>query len=135
MSSNKFTDRERHFEEVIARLKRAIKAENDARIAEELGLSGSGFANIKKRSSLPYERLEQICNSRNVSMDWLLTGEGSMWRHDPPADKQMAALMELVAALSPEQRREICSVAEEKKRLNDLERAIAELRAVSTKRR
>lgn len=133
MSSDKFTDRERRFEEIMARLKRAIKAENDAQIAEELGLSSSGFANIKKRGSLPYERLERICNSRNVSMDWLLTGEGLMWRGEP-ADRQVLALMELVTALSPEQRREICAVAEEKKRLNEIERAISELRAVTNKR-
>lgn len=133
MSSDKFTDRERRFEEVMARLKQAIKAENDAQVAEELGLSSSGFANIKKRGSLPYERLERVCNSRNVSMDWLLTGEGLMWRSEP-ADRQVLALMELVTALSPEQRREICAVAEEKKRLNEIERAVAELRAVTNKR-
>jgi len=128
MSSDKFTERERRFEEVMARLKQAIKVENDAQIAEELGLSSSGFANIKKRGSLPYERLERVCNSRNVSMDWLLTGEGLMWRGEP-ADRQMLALMGLVAALSPEQRREICTVAEEKKRLNELEKAVSDLRA------
>ena len=132
MSSDKFTDRERRFEEVMARLKQAIKAENDAKVAEELGLSSSGFANIKKRGSLPYERMERVCDSRNVSMDWLLTGEGLMWRGEP-TDRQMLALMELVAALSPEQRREICAVAEEKKRLNQLERAVAELRAATLK--
>lgn len=130
MSSDKFTDRERRFEEVMARLKRAVKAESDAQIAEQLGLSSSGFANIKKRGSLPYERLERVCNSRNVSMDWLLTGEGLMWRSEP-TDRQMLALMELVAALSPEQRREICAVAEEKKRLNQLESAVDELRAAA----
>lgn len=116
----------------MARLKQAIKAENDAKVAEELGLSSSGFANIKKRGSLPYERMERVCDSRNVSMDWLLTGEGLMWRGEP-TDRQMLALMELVAALSPEQRREICAVAEEKKRLNQLERAVAELRAATLK--
>lgn len=114
----------------MARLKRAVKAESDAQIAEQLGLSSSGFANIKKRGSLPYERLERVCNSRNVSMDWLLTGEGLMWRSEP-TDRQMLALMELVAALSPEQRREICAVAEEKKRLNQLESAVDELRAAA----
>ena len=133
MSSDKFTDRERRFEVVMARLKQAVKAENDAQIAEELGLSSSGFANIKKRGSLPYERLERICNSRNVSMDWLLTGDGLMWRNEP-ADRQMSALMALISALPPEQRREICAVAEEKERLNQLERAVAELRATATKR-
>ena len=130
MSSENIPDRERRFEAVMGRLKHVTMAENDSQLAEILGLSSSGFANIKKRGSLPYERFEQLCNSRNVSMDWLLTGDGAMWRGEP-ADRQMAALIELVSALQPEQRREICAVAEEKKRLNQLERAVEELRAAA----
>lgn len=128
MPSKKFTSRETRFEAVMGRLKQAIQVENDSQLAEELGLSSSGFANLKKRGSLPYERFERVCNSRNVSMDWLLTGEGAMWRGEP-TDRQMLALMGLVSALSPEQRRDICAVVEEKKRLNELEKAVFDLRA------
>ena len=68
------------------------------------------------------------------ALDWLLTGEGAMYKNAAPPDRQMQvlspkerALLEMFKELSDKDQREICRDAEEKKRTADLERRIREL--------
>lgn len=69
-----------------------------------------------------------------ISLDWLLTGEGSMFlgvSTEPPetqtANQQEKAILELFRSLGEAGKREIQSAAEEKKRLMDVEQRLKDL--------
>lgn len=69
-----------------------------------------------------------------VSVDWLLTGEGSMFHGvsaegaDPVTENmQEKAMLELFRSLGDAGKREIQSAAEEKKRLMDVEQRLKDL--------
>lgn len=69
-----------------------------------------------------------------VSVDWLLTGEGSMFHGvsvqgaDPATENmQERALLELFRSLGDAGKRDIQSAAEEKKRLMDVEQRLKDL--------
>ncbi|WP_256667273.1 helix-turn-helix domain-containing protein [Pseudomonas sp. SJZ078] len=69
-----------------------------------------------------------------ISVDWLLTGEGPMFRdargevaQAQAANKQEEAILELFRSLGEAGKREIQSAAEEKKRLMDVEQRLKDL--------
>lgn len=69
-----------------------------------------------------------------ISLDWLLTGEGSMFLGGPAgasetqtANQQEEAILELFRSLGEAGKREIQSAAEEKKRLMDVEQRLKDL--------
>ncbi|TWC15730.1 helix-turn-helix protein [Pseudomonas sp. SJZ085] len=69
-----------------------------------------------------------------ISVDWLLTGEGSMFHSSVgeaaqahAANKQEEAILELFRSLGEAGKREIQSAAEEKKRLMDVEQRLKDL--------
>lgn len=79
--------------------------------------------------------LSAIRTHLGISVDWLLTGEGSMTgvpaqqvqTGAPPADPQEEAILELFRSLGEAGRREIQIAAEEKKRLMDVEQRLKDL--------
>ena len=69
-----------------------------------------------------------------ISLDWLLTGEGSMFLgvsterpETQTANQQEKAILELFRSLGEAGKREIQSAAEEKKRLMDVEQRLKDL--------
>ena len=69
-----------------------------------------------------------------ISLDWLLTGEGSMFRgisaessDTQTVNQQEEAILELFRSLGEAGKREIQSAAEEKKRLMDVEQRLKDL--------
>lgn len=71
-----------------------------------------------------------------ISLDWLLTGEGSMFLGVSAAsseaqtkNQQEEAILELFRSLGEAGKREIQSAAEEKKRLMDVEQRLKDLTA------
>jgi len=69
-----------------------------------------------------------------LSLDWLLTGDGAMYRGSagatvgaPVFDPQEEAVLTLFRSLGDAGKRDVQSVAEEKKRLMDVERRLKEL--------
>jgi len=69
-----------------------------------------------------------------ISLDWLLTGEGSMFlgvsagtSDAQAANQQEEAILELFRSLGEAGKREIQSAAEEKKRLMDVEQRLKDL--------
>ena len=69
------------FNSVIDRAKNAFNIKEDKELAEFIGLSAGSFGNRKRAQSLPYEELLIAANKQNVNFDWLLTGEGHMYRN------------------------------------------------------
>jgi hypothetical protein len=135
MSTQKTTNREISFDDVMERAKLIAGVSTWRDLADVLGISSGDLANRKKRRALPHDRLIDLVNSREASMDWLLTGEGSMYRSAPMAPMPILttreeAVLAMFRALDEDAQREIQQVAEEKKRLRDVEQQIKELQAL-----
>ncbi|MCF6201835.1 MAG: phage repressor protein, partial [Hydrogenimonas sp.] len=66
------------FDEVAGRLKDILSAEVgdrkvlDKDVADALGISPAYFAVLKRRESLPLERIADFCAARKISINWLL---------------------------------------------------------------
>lgn len=129
-----------NFDEIMDRLKIASNTRSYNALAGMLGLSSNAFANLKKRGSLPYDKIIALTNSLNVSMDWILTGKGEMLKTTPEAtpassiedkrvvsDRRPGIMQELLDGLNQTQQQEILLVIEEKKRLNEMQRQIEQL--------
>lgn len=118
------------------------------RIRHILDSEGITIKEAADRCGIPYRTLQnylledrepsarvlaQLGTQFGISLDWLLTGVGGMRRgHAPsPLDlpPQEQAILRLYSSLSEDDRREIQVVAEEKKRLRDLEQRYQELRS------
>jgi CI repressor-like protein len=67
---------EHEFEAVMARLKFVLAIHTDGQVANKLGLSSSAYANLKKRGSLPYEKINALAISQNMNLHWLYTSMG-----------------------------------------------------------
>jgi transcriptional regulator with XRE-family HTH domain len=134
------------FDDVMLRLKNISNAGSYAALAAMMGLSSSAYANLKKRNSLPFERVIALGNSLNVSIDWLLTGAGDARKYGyigqsaklmtqeqsahynmPPIDMKIAKMAELLDGLSDTQQQEIWTAIAEKKRINSLEQRLDQL--------
>ncbi len=107
------------------RLKDYTKAKSFNALAEILGLSSSNFASLKKRNSVPYDKILEFSRSHNVSIDWLLTGEGQMFKRgevveDNVVNIKTRQIAELIASLDEQQQAEIFVVIEGKKREKEL---------------
>jgi hypothetical protein len=46
-------------------------------IAKALDLTPEYFAVIKKREKIPYEAIATFCRQREISINWILLGQGS----------------------------------------------------------
>jgi DNA-binding Xre family transcriptional regulator len=47
----------------------------DKEVAEVLGLTPEYFAVIKKRNKIPYEAIIRFCIERQISLNWIFSGE------------------------------------------------------------
>ncbi|KYO87163.1 helix-turn-helix transcriptional regulator [Pseudomonas aeruginosa] len=122
---------------VVDRLLSVYGVKNDNQLSELLQIKRSTLGNWRSRDSVPYTVCVITAEERGVSLDWLLTGEGPMWRggdsqkvEETLTDPREQALLALWRELGEDDRREIQLAAEEKKRLKILEQRLAELEAV-----
>lgn len=121
------------------------------RLRYALDKLGIKISEAAKRAKIPYrsmqnylrgerdpgaEALSAIAVQLGISVDWLLTGEGSMMRTDATsagADAGLSpreqAVLTLFRSLNEAEQREIQAVAEEKKRLHDLAARMEEVAA------
>lgn len=120
---------------VIDRLHLIYDVDTDSGLCEVAGINRQTLGNWRSRGKIPYTECVMAAEKHGASLDWLLTGEGPMYRHDRPADEagslspREQAILALFRELEETEQREICSAAEEKKRLRSLEQRIEELAA------
>ncbi|MBD3816446.1 MAG: helix-turn-helix domain-containing protein [Halothiobacillus sp.] len=120
------------------------------RLKDAIELQGLKISDAATRCGIPYRSMQnylrgerepnveaiiKIATHLGISMDWLLTGEGSMYRAAPTAQipslsTREEAVLAMFRSLDEDAQREIQQVAEEKKRLRDVERQIKELQAL-----
>lgn len=122
---------------VVDRLLSVYGVKNDNQLSELLQIKRSTLGNWRSRDSVPYTICVRTAEERGVSLDWLLTGEGPMWKgadsqkvEETLTDPREQALLALWRELGEDDQREIQLAAEEKKRLKILEQRLAELEAV-----
>ena len=120
---------------VLDRLQIALGVQNDSQLCEATNTRRATLGNWRSRNSVPYPLCVQIAEERDLSLDWLLTGDGAMFRNgNSPAhsngdalDPRGKAVMDLFLSLDEAGRREIQSAAEEKKRIRDIEQRLKDL--------
>ena len=126
-----------------------VQMETSERLREAIQAKGLKIKDAAETCGIPYRSLQNytlglrepnadalrtISSRLGVSSDWLLTGEGTMFRGVSadgggvtPANQQEETILELFRSLGEAGKREIQGVAEEKKRLLDVERKLKEL--------
>ncbi|HHR4769146.1 TPA: helix-turn-helix domain-containing protein [Salmonella enterica] len=130
-------------EVVLARLKQIFSVSSDTALCEKLSVSPQTLSSWKSRNKIPYANCVEVSTQRNVSLDWLLTGRGTMYitsnqveggdcaQCSQQAPNEMTVrerkLLELFRVLSPEDQKNILLDAEKGQRLNELEREVKEL--------
>jgi transcriptional regulator with XRE-family HTH domain len=116
---------------------RDTKAMKQKDFAELIGVPRSSLSEIEsgKRSASIDVIVGISTYFKEISVDWLLTGEGDMYRQNSPnqgldsnnADLHTAKVVQMYEALNDVQQREILSALEEKKQLNNLMEAVHQL--------
>ncbi|MDY0215393.1 MAG: helix-turn-helix domain-containing protein [Bacteroidales bacterium] len=69
---------------ILNRLKFALKCKTNADLAKQLGIAPNTLTNWYKRNTLDYDLIFSKCV--HLSVDWLLTGTGSMLRNAVATD-------------------------------------------------
>ena len=119
----------------MARLKTVIHSNSDGQLAKELGLSASAYANLKARSSIPYEKAINLAISYDVNLHWLFTGTGICHGVQPAtvpqsfANPRIQPIAETLSALNDQQISQIEYRLVEFQTLNQLVTEVAKLKA------
>ena len=119
---------------VLERLMTVFAVDSDSDLARKLDVNRQTLGSWRSRQSIPYALCVNVSEAEGVSLDWLLTGEGTMLRgvsagraESPATNPQEDAILALFRSLEETDRREIQSAAEEKKRLRDIEQRLKDL--------
>lgn len=68
------------FSKVIDRMKFAGTLKNDSSVARALGITPQAISNYRKRGKLPTDHIIGFADTYGLLVDWLLWGEGDMYR-------------------------------------------------------
>nr|WP_180203090.1 helix-turn-helix domain-containing protein [Pseudomonas sp. SbOxS1]NYU02704.1 bacteriophage CI repressor [Pseudomonas sp. SbOxS1] len=124
---------------VLARLKQITGTKSDASLSSALQVSPQTLSSWKGRDSTPYSICVEIAQSRGISLDWLLLGEGPILRHSATANAiehnqetatRENAILEMWRLLSEEDRCAIQNALEEKRRLREMEVKLSEMASI-----
>jgi len=66
--------------DIIERMRWAGKLKNDSAVARVLGVTPQALSNYKKRGEMPTDLVLRFANIYGLSVDWLLSGEGEMFK-------------------------------------------------------
>lgn len=68
------------YSEIIERMRWAGKLKNDSAVARVLGVTPQALSNYKKRGEMPTDLVLRFGNIYGLSVDWLISGEGEMYK-------------------------------------------------------
>ena len=130
--------RSKKSQDVLARLKQITGTKTDASLSSALKISPQTLSSWKGRDSTPYSICVEIAQTRGISLDWLLLGEGPIQRPastGPLKSSQESTTREntilaLWRLLDEDDRCAIQNALEEKRRLRDLELKLSEMASV-----
>ena len=117
---------------VLNRLQQALGAKSDSALSRALGVNRATLGNWRARDSVPYSICVNCSVDNDISLNWLLAGQGNMLfnlsgQSNEALNADRMRLIGLFDALSEEQQQEAIQLIAEKKRLNDLEKAVKDL--------
>jgi len=124
---------------VLARLKQITGTKSDASLSSALHISPQTLSSWKGRDSTPYSLCVEIAQSRGVSLDWLLLGEGPILRHSAAVNASELSqetatredtILSMWRLLSEEDRYAIQNALEEKRRLREMELKLSEMASI-----
>lgn len=69
-----------NYSDIIERMRWAGKLKNDSAVARVLGVTPQALSNYKKRGEMPTDLVLKFANIYGLSVDWLISGEGEMYR-------------------------------------------------------
>jgi len=92
---------------ILNRLKQVLNVKTDKELTEKLGISYSTLDTWKNRDKIPEKRLLEFSLKYQVPMDWLLTGEGEMYKgnESTPQDPFCAEICDNFKKLSKEKQK------------------------------
>lgn len=130
--------RSKKSQDVLARLKQITGTKTDASLSSALNISPQTLSSWKGRDSTPYSICIDIAETRGISLDWLLLGEGPVLRPAPnesldssqEATTRENTIIELWRLLDEDDRCAIQNALLEKRRLRDLELKLSEMTAI-----
>ncbi len=67
-----------NYTDIVTRMKEAAKLKNDSAVARVLGVTPQALSNYKKRGRMPTNLVIKFASLYGFSVDWLLTGRGSV---------------------------------------------------------
>lgn len=68
------------YSDIIERMRWAGKLKNDSAVARVLGVTPQALSNYKKRGEMPTDLVLRFAGIYGLSVDWLITGEGEMYK-------------------------------------------------------
>lgn len=80
--------------EIIDRMRWAGKLKNDSAVARALGVTPQALSNYKKRGEMPTDLVLKFAGIYSLSVDWLISGEGEMYKTVIRAEPRQAAAAE-----------------------------------------
>ena len=120
-----------NFIQVIGRIKKALNISNDCELADMIGMKHTTFNSRKKANSIPYDAFIQLASTKNLDLNWLITGEGEMYQQTTQPveykNTRYQRMLELMDVLTEKQQQELLAIAEEKERFNQMERNLLQL--------
>lgn len=69
------------YSDLIERMRWAGKLKNDSAVARSLGVTPQALSNYKKRGEMPTDLVLKFAGIYGLSVDWLITGEGEMYKN------------------------------------------------------
>lgn len=122
---------------VLDRLQMVYEVKNDSQLCDAIDTPRATLGNWRNRDSVPYSLCVSVAESKGISLDWLLTGEGAMRRSTDEVrsvesvnSPKEEAILALFRSLDENGQRDIQSAAEEKKRLKDMAQQLTEITAM-----
>jgi hypothetical protein len=117
---------------VLDRLQKALGVKSDSALSRVLGVNRATLGNWRTRDSVPYSICVNYSIDNGISLNWLLAGRGDMLfnisvQSTETLSSDRVRLTKLFDALSAEQQQEALQLIADKKRLNDLEKAVQDL--------
>ncbi len=83
-----------NYSEVIEKMRWAGKLKNDSAVARKLSVTPQALSNYKKRGEMPSNLVLKFSKMYGLSMDWLITGEGTVQKPGSTAPRVLPAGME-----------------------------------------
>lgn len=120
--------------DVMERLQTVFGATTDSALADAMKVNRQTLGSWRARDRIPYDECVNLATEKGLSLDWLLIGEGQMYRGAIPGrlateTPREGTVLTLLRQLPDNDQLEIELVVQNKKRLHDVEQRLEQVTA------